>query len=327
MSKVLIVTEAEIRNAVPLDMAAIDCMENCFRIQSTEDIIMPPIMQLDVEEKNGGVCIKSAYLPGLESFAVKISPGYYDNPKKGLPTTSGMMNLFNSDTGMLESVLLDNGYLTDVRTAAAGALSVKILATDQSDSIAVIGSGAQARYQLQAISLVRDIKAVRIWARDQDKAQQFADEISSSYKSVEVCNSAKEACHNSDIIVTTTASTSPLIQFDDLSPGTLVVAMGSDYKQKQELHVDVVGKCDRYICDRLSQVQTLGELHHAIEAGLYMTEDHFDELGDVVAGKATGRQSDEEIIVCDLTGTGTQDTAIATLARRRAQQAGTGIEI
>jgi len=324
MSKILLVSEQELKEAVPLDLSAVDCMEECFRMQSTEDVIMPPIMQLDVKEKNGGVCVKTAYLPGLESFAIKISPGYYDNPKKGLPTTSGMMNLFNSDTGMLESVLLDNGYLTDVRTAAAGALCAKWLAKDSSSIITVIGSGAQARYQLQAISLVRNIKDVRIWARNNEKAQRFADEINQNYRSVSVLNSVTRACENADIVVTTTAATSPIINFSNLSPGVLVIAMGSDFHLKQELHVDVLGKCDRYICDRLSQVKILGELHHAINAGLYTTDVHFDELGDVVSGKAKGRKSDDEIIVCDLTGTGTQDTAIATLARSRALETDVG---
>ncbi len=328
MNKVLLLNEQELRQAVTLDLNSVQCMEDCFRTLSTKNVIMPPIMQLDLDEQNGGVCIKTAYLPGLESFAVKISPGFYDNPKIGLPTTSGMMNLFNSQTGMLEAVLLDNGYLTDVRTAAAGALAAKWLGKQNSQTIAVIGSGAQARYQLKAIKLLRNLTQVNIWARDSEKAQNFADEINKDGSmSANVMDTVNTACQNADIIVTTTASTSPLINFADLALGQLVIAMGSDYEQKTELAVDVLSGCDRYICDRLSQVQTLGELHHAINAGTYSLNDSFDELGDVVAGSASGRTDDKEIIVCDLTGTGAQDTAIATYARQQGIAAAMGTKI
>ena len=124
---------------------------------------MPPIMTLMVPDHNGEVCVKTAYVPDVESFAIKMSPGFFDNPKLGLPSTSGLLVLFSSTTGVLEALLLDNGYLTDVRTAAAGAVA-KYLARENAKRACVIGAGVQAKMQLKALTLVRPI-TVRHLAR------------------------------------------------------------------------------------------------------------------------------------------------------------------
>ena len=119
MPTIRILTETDLRKVIDLDMDAIDCVEGAFNALATQDVRMPPILRLDIDEYNGEVDVKTAYVPGIDSFAIKISPGFFDNPKLGLPSVNGLMNLFSSRTGLLEAVLLDNGYLTDVRTAAA----------------------------------------------------------------------------------------------------------------------------------------------------------------------------------------------------------------
>ncbi len=125
-------------------MDAVSRIENAFHTLAIEQVIMPLVLQLDIRENNGEVCIKTAYLPGLENFAIKISSGFFDNPKIGLPSGSGMMNLFNSKTGIRESVLLDKGYLTDIRTVAA--VSAKWLSNKNSAHATIIGAGIQAEY-------------------------------------------------------------------------------------------------------------------------------------------------------------------------------------
>ena len=136
MPKIRILAERELRDCVALDLDAVTCIENCFRALATEAVIMPPIMRLDIHAHNGEVDVKTAYLPGVDSFAIKISPGFFDNPSIGLPSTGGMMNLFSAHTGQLEAVLLDNGYLTDVRTAAAGAVAAKWLSRENAHRVA-----------------------------------------------------------------------------------------------------------------------------------------------------------------------------------------------
>jgi ornithine cyclodeaminase/alanine dehydrogenase-like protein (mu-crystallin family) len=161
-----ILTEAELRGIVPLDREAVACVEDAFRALATKAVAMPPILRLDIPEHRGEVDVKTAYVPGLDGFAIKISPGFFDNPKIGLPSTNGMMVLLSSKTGLVQALLLDNGYLTDVRTAAAGAVAARRLSREDSSVAAVFGAGMQARLQLEALALVRPIREARIWARD-----------------------------------------------------------------------------------------------------------------------------------------------------------------
>lgn len=263
MPDIKILTEADLRALVPLDLAAVDCIEQGFKALAGGKVVMPPILSMPIHDYNGEVDVKTAYVAGIDSFAIKMSPGFFDNPKLGLPSTSGLMVLFSAKTGMLEALLLDNGYLTDLGFDV----------TASADAAAAIASA--------------------------------------------------------DIVVTTTPSTTPLVMGDWLGPGQHITAMGSDQDHKNELDPGCLAKATLYVPDRLSQTARLGELRSAICAGVYPADQTFAELGDIAAGKAEGRQSDTDITIADLTGTGVQDTgvqdtAIATLARQRAQAAATG---
>jgi len=325
MPDVTILTEKELRKLVPLDVDAVSVVEEAFRALAGGAVVMPPILRLDIKEANGEVDVKTAYVPGLESFAIKISPGFFDNPKIGLPSVNGLMMLLSTRTGLLEAALLDNGYLTDVRTAAAGAVAAKHLSRKDAETAAIFGAGVQARLQLEALTLVRPIHHARIWARDGAKAEAAAADLEKHLGiEVEAFADPEKAIAGADIIVTTTPSTSPILKADWISPGQHITAMGSDAEHKNEIDPKLVGKADRYVADRLSQTRILGELHHAVAAGLADAEADFPELGAVIAGKAAGRTNDSEITFADLTGTGVQDTAIATLARRRAVELGVG---
>ncbi|HVX81301.1 MAG TPA: ectoine utilization protein EutC [Devosiaceae bacterium] len=325
MPEITILTEAELRRLVPLDADAIACVENAFRALATRPVVMPPILRLDIKEANGEVDVKTAYVPGLTSFAIKISPGFFDNPKLGLPSVNGLMVVLSATTGLLEAALFDNGYLTDVRTAAAGAVAAKHLARADAESAAVLGAGVQARLQLEALTLVRPIRRARLWARDADKATAAARALSDELGiPVVPAMSALEAVKGADIVVTTTPATSPILMESWLEPGQHVTAMGSDAGHKNEIDPGVFARLSAYVPDRLSQTRLLGELHHAIEAGTVSPEADFAELGAVLAGTAPVRRSGEAITLCDLTGTGVQDTAIANLALARARAAHAG---
>lgn len=327
MPLIRILSEKDLRSCVTLDESAVSCVEDCFRALATKNVVMPPILRLDVHEHNGEADVKTAYVPGLESFAIKISPGFFDNPKLGLPSTNGLMVLFSAKTGLVEAVLLDNGYLTDVRTAAAGAVAAKHLARVDATRAGVIGSGMQARLQMAALKLVRPIERVQVWARDAGKAQILAEQLASDLSvDARVAEDRETLVRESDVVVTTTPSRVPLVEASWLHPGLHVTAMGSDAEHKNEISPDALVRADLYVCDRQSQCQVLGELHHAIDAGLISADARQTELGQIVAGRAIGRSDSEQVTLCDLTGTGVQDTAIATLARQRAEAAGIGSE-
>lgn len=325
MTRMKILTEAELRRIVPLDLEAIACVEEAFHALATKAVAMPPILRLDMPEQRGEVDVKTAYVPGLDGFAIKISPGFFDNPKIGLPSTNGLMVLFSTRTGLVQAVLLDNGYLTDVRTAAAGAVAARHLSRPDASVAAIFGAGMQARLQLEALSLVRPIRQARIWARDAAKAEATALDLTARLGfPVRAEAEGRAAVDGADIVVTTTPSEKPVLKAEWLQPGQHVTAMGSDAEHKNELEPAVITGAGLYVADSLAQTRRLGELHHAIAAGLVTEGTTFPELGEIIAGLKPGRGGPDDITVADLTGTGIQDTAIATLAAARAAATGTG---
>jgi ornithine cyclodeaminase len=321
MSAITLLGEAQLRALVPLDLAAIDQIEAAFLSLATEAVAMPPILRLDLPEHAGEVDVKTAWLPRFDSFAIKVSPGFFNNPSLGLPSLNGLMLVLSARTGLTEAVLLDNGYLTAVRTAAAGAVAARWLARKDARRVALIGAGEQARLQLRALRMVREIDHVTVWARDAGRARSFAEHMEGIR--CEVAASVHEALAHADIAITTTPSRTALVHAEDLRPGLHITAMGSDAEHKNELAPAVITTA-RYVCDRLQQTRILGELHHAIDAGVVAGDASFAELGQVIAGTRQGRAHDDEITVCDLTGTGAQDTAIAALALQRARAANAG---
>ena len=324
MSRISILMEKDLRAVVKLDVSAVDCVEQAFAALATKAVAMPPILRLDIPEFRGEVDVKTAYVPGFDGFAIKVSPGFFDNPKIGLPSLNGLMILLSAKTGLVEALLLDNGYLTDVRTAAAGAVAARHLSREDARVATIFGAGMQARLQLEALMLVRPIKSARIWARDRAKANTLASDLARDH-AIEVAAIAdpREAIRGANIVVTTTPAEKPILMAEWLEPGQHLTAMGSDAEHKNEIDPAVFARA-AYVADRLSQTRILGELHHAIKAGAVKLDQQFAELGTVIAGTAVGRSSADDITFADLTGTGVQDTAIANLALARARDAGCG---
>lgn len=325
---VLVLTEAELRQCVGLDHEALEAVQNAFTWLADDKVVMPPIMHIEVAENNGDVDIKSAFVKGLDSFAVKMGSGFFNNPQLGLPSSSAMMVLLNAKTGFCEAVLLDNGYLTDVRTGLAGAVAAKLLAPQTVDAVGVIGTGAQARYQIKSLKLVRDFHRLFVIGRTSERVSAYIDEMRRALDiDIVAAESVEQLVRESQIVVSTTPSREALIEAQWLHPGLHITAMGSDLAGKQELAADVLGSVDVLVCDRKSQCFAMGELRHGLDAGIITEESEIHELGELTSGRIPGRRSPEDITVCDLTGTGVQDTAIALVAYRKAIQAGLGSKI
>lgn len=306
---------AAIEACVGLDQSALAVVEQAFAALARGEVEMPPVLSLALPDRNGEVDVKTAYMRGLDQFAIKVSPGFFDNPARGLPSLNGLMILFSAETGLVNAILLDRGYLTAVRTALAGAVAARHLANADARIVAVLGAGEQARLQARALKLVRDIRELRVWARNPTRAQAYAEAMSPEFATVTVYSQIPEALAGADIVVTATPATAPLIDAAMVLPGMHVTAMGSDQAGKQELAYDVLLSADTVVVDRRQQSEYLGELQHrptdaSLPRRLY-------ELGDIIEGNARGRSRHSEITVCDLTGTGVQDTAIADYAWRR----------
>lgn len=323
MAPVLVLTEKEIRECAPMDGAALAAIERAFVWLSEGRVEAPPIMHIAVEENNGDVDIKSAFVRGEPSIAVKVAAGFFDNPKQGLPSSSAMVVAVSARTGRCEAVLLDNAYLTDLRTGLAGAVAAKYLARKDSSTVGIVGAGVQARFQARALALVRPISRIYVSARSREQLEAYQAEMADALGiPVEICPSLEDVARRSDVIVTTTPSKEAIIQAGWLRPGQHLTAMGADLPGKQELDPDVLARADLIVCDDPRQSRTHGELQHVTDETALKSAPV--ALGDLARRVVNGRTGDDQITVCDLSGLGVQDTAITLHVLRAARERGLG---
>ncbi|MBF6619916.1 MAG: ornithine cyclodeaminase family protein [Patulibacter sp.] len=322
---VLVVRERELRDLVgPAD--ALPVVHDAFVRLGRGEVEQPDVLSLELPAHRGEVHAKGAYVHGAPTFAIKVASGFYDNPARGLPVSAGAVWVFDARTGALRAMLLDNGFLTELRTGAAGALSVRLMARQPVRTVAVVGTGGQARHQLRALATVCAPTHVRIWGRRAEAAARCARELSDELGlRVEAVASLADGVGGADVVVTTTPSRTPLVRAEWVSPGTHVVAVGSDLPGKVELDPALLGRAT-VVADRLAQCREQGEIAAALAAGTIVAADVV-ELGAIAAGDAPGRRTEDEITVADFTGVGVLDTAIAGLAVDRARAAGVGEQL
>jgi len=325
---VLVLREAEIRSLLD-PRATLAAIEAAFAASSTGRAELPAVIQLDVPERQGEIHVKAGHLHGGAHFAVKIAAGFPGNTTLGLPPAGGLVLAFDARTGAPAAILLDNGYITDLRTGLAGAVAAKHLARPDACVAAILGSGAQARHQARALALVRELKAIRVWGRHPDRARACAEELAADPAFAGRCRvfavaAIDEAVRGADIVVTTTASRAPLLRAAWLTPGMHVTAVGSDQADKQEVEAAAIAAADLLVADSRPQCLRLGEIHHAVAAGLIGADDIDAEIGEIVAGLRPGRRDAAAITLCDLTGVGVQDVAAANVVLERALASGAG---
>ncbi len=304
----MLVTRKQIETALAsLDLVPL--IEEGFVQYSAGNVVVPPVGELLFDR--GDVHIKYGYVKGGEHYVIKIASGFYDNPTLGLPSGNGIMLVFRQETGELAGVLLDEGHLTDVRTAVAGAIAAKHLAPSQVRRIGIVGSGVQARLQLRYLAGVTACREVLVAGRREGALTLYQEEMQAEGWHGATTRDLADVLRTSDLVVTTTPATQPLLHLADLREGTHITAVGSDTADKQELAPEILGRADVVVADSIAQCLDRGEIHKAIESGV-ITKEELVELGDVIAGHARGRASDPEITVADLTGVAVQDIQIAT---------------
>lgn len=316
-----------------LDMAS--CIEACdqaFAAYSRGGAALPTVIQLNVPERQGEIHVKAGHLHGAPFYSVKVASMFPRNVELGLPSSDGMVVVFDSQTGEPAAFLLDGGYLTNVRTGAAGGVAARYLAPEQVWNVAVIGTGDQARYQLDALALVRPgFTHVNVWGRHADRAAVLAAELPERPGlpdgcEYEVAPSVDEAVHEADVVITCTGSQTALVRGEWLKLGAHVTAVGSDAPNKQELDPSLPARADLLVVDSRRQASQIGELHHALAAGL-IDERKAVELGEICARTHPGRTSASQLTVCDLTGVGVQDVAAANVVMEHAGDRGDVIEL
>jgi ornithine cyclodeaminase len=307
MSDVLVLHEAEIRERARFDLAALNAVEGAFVALAEGRAMMPPVMHMAVRQPPGDIDVKGAVIDGLPIAVVKIGAGFFQNRHLGLPSSTAMMVAVSAETGRCTAVLLDNGYLTDLRTALAGAVAARHLAPGGALNVGVIGAGAQARYQVEALMIEKRVRELFVHAHRPEQAADLRRDMEERIGiAVTVCGSVTKLSEASDLIVTATPSRKPLLRADQVRPGQHITAVGSDLPGKCELSLDLLQRADLLVCDNLAESQRLGELQGA-EAALI---DSASELGELIR-RGGGRPNDQALTVCDLSGLGVQDTAIA----------------
>jgi len=285
-------------------------IEEGFVAYSQGKVVVPPVGEMIFENPPADVHIKYGYIKDDDYFAIKIASGFYENYKINLPTSDGLILLFSQRDGTLASILLDECYLTNVRTAVAGQVVAKYMAPSKIDCIGVFGTGVQGRMQVEYLKPVLDCRNIMVWGLPQDNFDTYKQDMEKLGFSVQTTRDAGEVTQKCRLIITATPSQTPFIDVKQIKPGTHITAMGSDTPQKQELDPKILQKADMIVADSIEQCLSRGEIFKALQAGLVKKEDLI-ELGDVIAGGQPGRTSDEQITVADLTGVAVQDIQIA----------------
>jgi ornithine cyclodeaminase len=287
----------------------IAAMERAFVAYSMGEAVIPPVGALEFADPPGDCHIKYGYLKRGTTFTVKIATGFWKNPQLGLASSNGVVLLFSSQTGELLTIFQDEGYLTDMRTAAAGAVAAKYLAPAEIEYIGIIGTGLQAKLQLDYLREVTACRRVKLWGRNVERSRA----LTVAGFDIEVVDSPAEVAAAARLIVTTTASRGWLLGAADVQPGTHITAMGADGGGKQELDPRLFARAKIRTVDSLSQCSTFGDSAFALEQGLIRIQD-LVELGQMIQDPSLRRQGENEISIADLTGVAVQDMAIAELA-------------
>jgi len=305
--KILTRTEIEQLLSIPKILEAI---EEGFIAYSKHEVVIPPVGSLHFDSPPGDCHIKYGYAKNGKYYVVKVASGFYDNPKQGLASNNGLMLLFDKQTGAPISALLDEGYLTVLRTAAAGYVAANCLAPKNISCVGIVGTGAQAHYQLKFLSFATKCRNVIIWGRDIEKAKQLAQHADFSGWTFEIAQNIEQLTAKCNLIVTTTPSSHPLLFADQIKPGTHITAVGADDSGKQEIDAQVFAKADKVIVDSRSQCSLFGDVSYALKKNVIQPE-KLVELGEVLSNPSLGRTSETEITICDLTGVAIQDLQIA----------------
>src|SRR5437762_717544 len=263
-----------------------------------------------VEKVRAELHVKGAHLRGARHIVLKLATGFYQNRARGLPSGDGMFLLLDAETGAPDLLLEEHGYLTDLRTAAAVALTLKYLAPQDARDARLVGAGALARLTARAMIAELPLERLTLWNRTPERADALAKELA-SVGATSVAPALEHAVRDHRIVVTATASTTPLIKAAWVTPGMHITSVGTGSPEKMELEPDVLRKADKLIADRVSQAERYGNLHHALAAGVVTRETVYGELGELAVGRLAGREAASEITVADLTGVGGQDAAIA----------------
>lgn len=303
-------TRAEIEALIDLPVAALS-IEDAYRASSMGDVNLPPVGHITFPDYDADCHIKFGHMKGDRNFVIKIATGFPQNDQRNLPNGNGMLIVISAETGAVQAMLHDEMVLTDIRTGLGGAIASRALARRTSKHALIVGTGPQARRQIEAHAILMPQLSFRAWGRDAEKVAKLVADMSPQCEVTPVTD-LQAATRQSDIVITATGSTTPVLAAEWVRSGTHITAVGADAPGKQELEMALVARADLLAVDRISQCMDHGEVSHAVRSGLVQPEDLI-EIGALLRSPERGRAEDAQITIADLTGIAAQDIAMANV--------------
>jgi alanine dehydrogenase len=312
----LLLSEADVRSLVTMpDLIA--SMETALAAFSAGSVVQPVRTVLDLADRHAFFGVMPAYVPSVPAMGAKLVTVYHSNLERGLPSHLATILLFDPETGALDAIL-DGRYITEARTAAVSAVSAKKLAREDASTLAIIGSGVQARSHLEALKCVRDFKEIRAWSPTRSNLDNFARETG-----VIAASSAEEAARGADVIALTTASPTPVIEDAWVKPGAHVIAVGACRPTQREMDSALVARSRLFVDSRTAALKEAGDVIMAIAEGRFGADHIVAELGEVAAKRLT----ENEITIFKSLGLAVEDVAAAHLVVERARQYSKGVSV
>lgn len=304
-----IFTLDQIREALK-SIDAVKAIEEGFVVHSLGKTVIPPVGEMLFDNPPGDVHIKYGHIIGGEYYVIKIASGFYENVKLGISSSQGLMLVFNQKTGETAGILLDEGHLTNIRTAAAGAVAARYLAPAGVSCVGVVGAGIQGRMQVVFLRDLVPCRDIMVWGITKEECDAYKKYMESRGYRVKIAAEPAEIGRNCQLIITCTPSRKPLLMKEDIRRGTHITAMGSDTPQKIELDPEILRMADIVAADSIEQCRTRGEIFRAVSAGA-IDEKKPEEIGNIIMGHGSRRTAEDQITVADLTGVAVQDIQIA----------------
>jgi alanine dehydrogenase len=312
----LLLTEADVRALLTMpDLIA--CMETALAAFSAGNVVQPVRTVLDLADRHAFFGVMPAYMPSVPAMGAKLVTVYHSNLERGLPSHLGTILLFDPETGALDAIL-DGRFITEARTAAVSAVSAKKLARDDARTLAILGSGVQARSHFEALKHVRPFTEVRAWSPNGANLKAFTDETGAT-----PATSAEAAVRGADVIALTTSSPTPVLDDAWVKPGAHVISVGASRPTQRELDPALVARGRLFVDSRASALKESGDVVMGIAEGRYTAEHIIGELGE----PATARSSLDEITIFKSLGLAVEDVAAAHLALKRARQQSKGAAV
>ncbi|MDH4558157.1 ornithine cyclodeaminase family protein [Pseudomonas sp. BN417] len=322
--KTLLLSKEEVGRLISMK-EVIGAVEEAYKAFSGGHVVQPDYIGIHLPEPRGEIDFKVGYCKTNEIISMKASSGgFLDNPTAhGVPNGMGSVLLFDANSCALICVM-DGSLLTGLRTGASGAVSVKALARKNAKKVTCIGTGNQARMQIRAISLVMQIEEIHAWSRSPETRERFKADIEGEFGiPVILADSKQEAVEQADILITTTRGKGSLVEASWVKPGTHIVAIGTDMKGKQEFEPEIFRHA-KIVNDSISQCIEKGETWHPLNEKIIALDDIHGELGEILLGRKSGRENDEEITIFDSTGMAIQDNTTAEKIYRNALENNVG---